>query len=587
MGPAELASPEGVGALIRSLAMGETHDPPTGPLVRPDSGSADTAAGGAGDEQRVSLAQAGALMSAGTALSRVTGFVRVGVIAWAIGATESKLADTYNLANSMPNMVYQLVIGEVLATIFVPVFVEHIKTRARDEAWRLASSLMNLSLLFAAIFSVAAVLLAPWLIRIFTFGVDPALRDQQNEVGAFFLRIFMPQMIFYAAGMVLTGLLNAHRRFGPPMFAPVLNNLIVIATFVVFQRLHPNGAQLADLSTNDKLLLAGGTTLGVIVMTLVLLPSVRRLPGALTLRALDMSHPAIKRVGTLAKYSLGYVTANQIALWAVYALANREEGGVTVYQWSWILYQLPYGIFAVSIITYIVREVSDHNVVADHASMRREVSRGLRMIAFIIIPASVGFIALAEPIIRLLLEHGRFGAASTSLTADTFALMATGLAAYAAFQQIMRAFYAMQDTRTPFYVNLAVNAVNVGAAVPLFGVLGVRGLALAHAASYVAGAIGGGIALRARLGGLDGRRLLRSHARIATASLATGGIAWIAARALGDAVALGTLAGQAGQVFGAVVAGLVTYGLAARVLHIEEARALFEVAGGRAGRRGR
>jgi putative peptidoglycan lipid II flippase len=529
-----------------------------------------------------SLSRATAVMSAGTLASRATGFVRIAVMAWAIGATESKLADTYNLANSMPNIVYQLVLGEILATIFVPVFVEYITTRNRDEAWTLASSVLNIAIIVGTAFACVTVLIAPWLIKIYTFNVHPiGLRHQQEVTGTFFLRLFMPQMVFYATGAVLTGLLNAYRKFAVPMFAPVLNNLIVIATFALFRFQHHGRApQLNQLTAGDKWLLGGGTTLGVVAMTMVLWPFVRRLPGRYRPRAMQWRHPAIRHVGNLAKYSFGYVIVNQIGLWLVYALANGAHGvldkggGVTAYQYSWILYQLPYGIFAVSVMTYIVREVSEHHVRGDMDAVQRDISLGLRTTALVVLPAAAGFVALSRPLIRLLLQHGAFTAASTALTADTFAWMAIGLGAYAAFQQMMRAFYAMQDTKTPWLVNIGATGANIVTAIPLYHAMGVPGLGLSHAISYLVGAVYGGWVLRRRIGGLDGARLASSHLRIGAAAIVTGVVAWVVARATGSVFDVTTAMGQLLHVLCAVAAGAVAYVVCARAFGVEEVRPL-------------
>src|SRR6266568_1970941 len=529
-----------------------------------------------------SLARATVAMSIGTALSRVTGFGRIAVMAWAIGATESKLPDTYNLANSMPNIVYQLVLGEILATIFVPVFVEHIKTRAREDSWKLASSILNIAFVVAAIFSAITVLLAPQLIKIYAFHVPAAQRAQQEAVGGFFLRLFMPQMMFYAVGAVMTGLLNAYRKFAVPMFAPILNNAIVIGTFVIFRFEHTKSTPtLSSITAGDKWLLGGGTTLGVIAMTLVLVPFIAKLPGRYQFRAFQWRHPAIRHVGNLAKYSFGYVIVNQVGLWVMFALANGKQGGVTAFNNAWILFQLPYGIFAVSVMTFIVREISEHYVTRDLAAVRRDVSLGLRTTAFIVFPASAGFIALSLPLNRLLLQHGEFTARSTHLFADTFVLMAIGLGAYAAFQQIMRAFYAMQDTKTPWVVNLASVLLNVVTAVPLYIAMGVPGLALSHAISYIGGAAYGAVVLRKRIGGLDGTRLFTSHMRIGLASVATGVVAWLIAKGVGSVVDVGRVGGQLAQVGTAVLGGMALYVVAAKLLGVDELQPLIGMVAGR------
>jgi putative peptidoglycan lipid II flippase len=528
-------------------------------------------------EQPLSLARTTAVMSVGTSLSRVTGFARLAVMAWAIGGAETKLPDTYNLANSLPNIVYQLVLGEILATIFVPVFVEYIKTRARDEAWRLASTILNSAFIIAGAFSLITILAAPWIIKIYTWRVaDPIVRAQQEATGTFFMRIFMPQMIFYATGAVLTGLLNAHRKFAPPMFAPILNNLIVMATFVGFRIMHgPGSPDLATLTGAEKWLLAGGTTLGVVVFTSALWPYVRKLPGRYTFRALDWGHPAIRKVGSLAKYSFAYVIVNQIGLWVILAIANARSGGVSAYQSSFILYQLPYGIFAVSVMTVLVTSLSEHNLRGDKPAMRQDISLGLRTTAFVIVPAAAGFVALSHPLIRLLLERGAFTPRSTQLYADTFAYMAVGLPAYAAFQQILRAFYAQQDTKTPLVVNSWAVVITSAFAIPLYRALGVPGLGLAHTIGYLWAVAHGGVLLRRRLEGIDGRRLLSSHARIGVASAVTALVAWVVARALEPAP--GALAGSAVQVGAAVGAGIVLYAGLAAAFRMDEFRPVWRL----------
>jgi len=527
-------------------------------------------------------------MSAGTALSRITGFLRLAVIAWAIGGVESKLPDTYNLANSMPNIVYQLVLGEILATLFVPVFVDYLTTRAKKEAWQLASSILNLAIVITAAVSVVAVLLAPWIIKIYTFRLHGPERVYQEQVGAFFLRLLLPQMIFYAAGSVLTGLLNAHRRFAIPMFAPVLNNVIVMATFVLFRNLHPHELPtLQTLTGWDKLLLGGGTTLGVIAMTLVLWPFVLRLKDQqYSPREFDWRNPAIKHVGRLAKFSIAYVVVNQIGLWIVFALANGVPGGVTAYQSAFILYQLPYGIFAVSVFTALIPELSEHHVRKDAGAFRSDLSLGLRTTLFIIVPAAAGFIALSQPIVRLLLQHGVFSSASTDLFARTFLLMSIGLAAYAVFQQLMRASYARQDTKTPWIVNGCAVAFNIAISVPLFLWLHVPGLGLGHAVSYLFAAALGGAVLRHQLGGLDGARILRSTVRISIAAAASAAGAWLVSRGLAPAGEEPALGPQLLQVGAAIAAGVAIYAGLAAAFHLDEFRPLLRMVAGRFSRGG-
>jgi putative peptidoglycan lipid II flippase len=303
-----------------------------------------------------------------------------------------------------------------------------------------------------------------------------------------------------------------------------------------------------------------------------------------SVREFDWRNPAIRHVGSLAKWSLGYVIVNQIGLWVIFALANGIQGGVTAYQSSFILYQLPYGIFAVSVFTALVPMLSEHHVRSDLGAFRRDLSLGVRTTLFVVVPASAGFIALSHPIVRLLLQHGVFQAGSTALFADTFLLMAIGLAAYAVFMQLMRACYARQDTKTPWIVNSIAVAVNIGLALPLFAWLDVPGLALAHALSYIFAAVLAGAVMRRQLGGLDGRRMASSTLRISVAAAASAAGAWAFARAIApdDAAALGR---QLIQVGGAIAVGLAIYAGLAALLKLDEFRPLMRMVAGRFTRR--
>lgn len=526
-----------------------------------------------------SVGRATVLMGIGTSFSRISGFVRVAIIAWAIGGVESKLPDTYQLANTLPNIVYQLVLGEILATIFVPIFVEHL-TKGREETRKLSSTILAVAVLGAGAFALITILAAPWLIKIYTFRLTGADRVAQEQVGAFFLRLFMPQMIFYATHSILAGLLDAHGRFGAPRFVPILNNVIVSATFIAFRFSHGSvQPTLESLTTGDKLLLGLGTTTGVAFLVIGLIPAVRRLPGWFSWKAIDWRHPALRRVATLAKWSLVYVIVNQVGHWVVKALANGVQGGVAAYDNSFTLFQLPYGIVAVSVFSALVPLLSRHSQRGDLDSFRHDLRLGLRMSSFIVLPASAGLIALSQPLMRVLLEHGVFSARSTRLFADTFAYMAIGLWAYAMFQQLMRAFYSMQDTRTPTIVNSAGVAVNVVTALPFFYLMGVPGLGLSQSISYLLALIYGVVVMRSRVGSLGGRELGGWLLRVGMASLATGLAAWAVAGALESAIDVSNLTGQIIQVTVAIAAGVAVYVALAAALKIEELRRALRMAG--------
>jgi putative peptidoglycan lipid II flippase len=512
-----------------------------------------------------------AVMTAGTALSRLTGFGRLAAMTFALGVTESKLADAYNVANVTPNMIYDLVLGGIIASTFVPVFVEWLETHGREEAWRVARTVLTLTAVIGGAITVVAILAAPWIIDLYASGFTGPEAEAARKLATFFLRWFLPQIVLYGLGAgIMTGLLNAHRRFGAPMFAPILNNLIVIATFLTFAAIHGQADVSVDsLTDGERWLLALGTTAGVAVMTFALVPSLRRV-GFRFRPSFEWRHPAVRQMGKLASWQLVYVAAGQIALLSVIILAGPEQGGYTAYAAAFIFFQLPYGIFAVSIMTALLPALSSLWVAEDRAEFRSQIALGIRATAFIVLPASIGYVALAGPIVRLLLEHGVTTSASSDLVAEVLAVFAIGLFSFSAFQLLLRAFYAMQDTRTPALINVAAAGLHIVANIVLFALWKVKGLALAHALSYTFAAVVAGAVLRRRTGGLEGRRLASGLGRIGLASAATGGAAWLASRGVGNVLGTETLFDQAAQVTVGVAAGLMIFLALVVLLRVEE-----------------
>lgn len=511
-----------------------------------------------------------AVMSVGTALSRVTGFLRLSAMAYALGIAETRLADAYNIANITPNIIYELALGGILSSVFVPVFVEWLQSRGRDAAWDVARKVLGIAAVSLLIICVLGIVLAPWIIRLYTVGVPAGQRQVVEDLASFFLRWFMPQIVFYGIGAVATGLLNAHRRFAVPMFAPILNNFIVIATFLTFAAMsHPGQAILA--TGPQKLVLAVGTTLGVVVMTVALWPSLRRLGFRFRWRP-GWIDEAVVRIAHLAKWVVVYVVANQLGYLVVLILAARVKGGFTAYAAAFILFQLPHAIFVVSVFTALLPAMSSRWVDGDRRAFRELLARGIRWTAVIVVPAALGYLVLAVPIVRLLLEHGAAGPTSTDLVAGILVFFSLGLFSFSSFQLLLRAYYSMQDTRTPALVNIAAVGLNV--LVDLLFVLalgmGVRGLALGHATAYTFGSIALLALIRRRLGGVDGRRILSGLSRTFLAAGITAGVAWVTSRAIGGWVGTDTLGGQAAQVLGAVVAGILAFVAAALMFRVEE-----------------
>lgn len=526
------------------------------------------------EDSRGAFVRSAAVMSVGTTLSRVTGLLRLSAQTAAVGVTVSALGNTYTTANTTPNIIYELALGGILTSVFVPVFVEWAQRHGREEAWLLANRVLSLALVVLASVAVLGAIFAPQIIRLYLVASDAADKETQVALGAFFLRWFMPQIVFYGIGAIAIGVLNADRRFAAPMFAPILNNLVVIATFGVYALLLGSGTPSVDRITSaEKTVLAAGTTLGVFAMTAALWPSLRRLGFRWRLR-FDWDHPVVRRLGKLALWIVVYVVANQLAYVIIIVLTGRfPPGGYQIYASAFILFQLPHAIFAVSIFTALLPAMSGRWADRDPAGVLALFSRGLRDTVVVVLPAALGYIALALPIVRLLLQYGNAVDADAEQIARTLQAFAVGLPFFSAFQLLTRTFYAMQDTRTPAMVNVAAATVNVGA--DLLFVLGlgwgIPGLALGHAVSYVFATAVCLVLLRRRLGSIDGPRVARTILRVVPAALVAVGAALLAS--LGVERTLGNASGVLGllvQVGTAVITGLLVFLGSALIVRIAE-----------------
>jgi len=517
-----------------------------------------------------SLARPAAVMAVGTALSRLTGLGRVVAAAYALGVTESRLADSYNIANTLPNVVYELILGGVLTSVFIPVVIEQLRTKDSDEAWRAVSAMVSTALAVLAVLTLVTVAIAPFIIDLFTTRVSGAQAAQQHDLATFFLRVFAPQIALYGFAAIAAGLLNAHGRFAVPMFVPILNNLVVIGAFLAFAALStgvPSNGSVND-DTGLKLLLGLGTTGGVLAMAAIYVPYLRSLPGRLRAR-MDFRHPAVRKLARLSAWTLGYVVTNTIGFFISFYLANGKQGGVTAYVTAYAFFQLPIGIAGVSIMTALVPKLSAHFVDGDRQLFRARLSGGIATTAILLVPATAAYLVLGRPLIQALLEHGVVRSGSVDLVSSVLALFAIGLLPFSAYSILMRAFYTRQDARSPALINIAENGVTIALDFALFPSLGVKGLALAHTLGYVAGCAVAVARLRGPVGGLGGRELARDLGKVTVAAAVCAGV-------MGAIVALTDSAMSAGDTRALVQlvvgggAGLGAFLLAANALKVRD-----------------
>lgn len=474
------------------------------------------------------LLRASAVVGIGTALSRVTGFLRVAAIAYALGA--AALAGTYSYANETPNMLYELLLGGVLTATLVPQFVRHVEREDRDAI----SAIFSVAMVALVVVSIAGVLLAPWIVDLFTLRVEGPDRAAQQEVATTLVRLFMPQMLFYGFIALATAVLHAHRRFAAAAFAPVLNNVVVIAIFVSLPRLVDGPITLERVRGDTGLLLALGlgTTAGIAAVALVLVPVLGH--ARVRIRPLlHWRHHAVITMARLSGWTVGYVIANQIALWIVLVLANGTDGGPFVYLSAYAFFQLPHGLLAVSLMTTTAPEMASAAERGDFTALRERLSDGLRLTTVVILPCAAALVGLARPIVVALLQRGAFSAADAAVVAETVAGFAVGLVFFSSYLFTLRAFYSMHDTRTPFFLNCVENALNIALAIPLYAWLGLPGLALAFSGAYAGAAGLTLVVLHRRLHGVDGRHLLDTTGRALVPALAVALVTWGVARALG------------------------------------------------------
>lgn len=563
-----------------------------GETATPDGSGGPRSSG----ESTGGLARSALIMTIGTGLSRITGLLRVVALTVTLGITESKVADTYNLANTTPNIIYELILGGILSAIFVPVFVQARKQQGQEGAWQLARLVLTLTVVALGTLAVVGMLGAEWIMWVYTLGVDdPEVRAAQIRVGSVLLVMFLPQIVFYGLGTVMTGMLNANRRFGVPMFAPILNNLVVIGVGVAYYVLAAGQVkQLEELTRGDLLLLGLGTTAGVVVMAMVQWPFLRRL-GFRYRPAWNPRHPELRKMAGLSAFTIGFVVVNQLAYMVIPILAAQVQGGYTAYQNALMFFQLPHGLFAVSIITALLPTMSEQALTKDWDRFRASLAQGVRLTGFVLFPATVGYLILAEPLTSLLLQHGVVQPESIALLSRVLVVLTLGLVPFSLFQLTLRAFYALQDTRVPFQVNLVAAGVRVVLDVVLFMLLPtewkIAGIAAGHAVSYTVGLALLLRRLRPRIGGrLGGLKITEALTRMLLASLLMGVVVALVAagsqtlttRLLGSDT--GLLLDLVAVVTG-LLSGLTAYLVAARVLRIEELRQLGGLVGRRLGGR--
>ncbi|MER5447866.1 murein biosynthesis integral membrane protein MurJ [Streptomyces sp. NPDC002766] len=537
------------------------------------------------------LLKSSAVMAAGTMVSRLTGFVRSALIVSALGT--ALLGDTFQVAYQLPTMIYILTVGGGLNSVFVPQLVRAMK-EDDDGGEAFANRLLTLVIVALAALTAVAVLAAPVLVRVLSVKVagDPAA----NEVAVTFTRYFLPSIFFMGIHVVMGQILNARGKFGAMMWTPVLNNIVIIVTLGMFLWVYGTSAHshiaVTSIPPEGQRLLGIGVLLGLVVQALAMIPYLRETGFRLRLR-FDWKGHGLGKAAMLAKWTVLFVLANQAGALVVTQLAtaavkdtNIAGTGFSAYANAQLIWGLPQAIITVSLMAALLPRISRSAAEGDRGAVRDDISQGLRTTAVAIVPIAFGFLALGIPMCTLIFGTSGTGAATNM----GYMLMAFGLGLipYSVQYVVLRAFYAYEDTRTPFYNTVIVAAVNAGASALCYLVLPARWAVAGMAAAYgLAYAIGVGVAwnrLRKRLGGdLDGARVLRTYARLCIASVPAAALSGVACYGIGHTLGQGVVGSFAAMLVGGAVL-LGVFFVAARKMRIEELNSLVGMVRGRLGR---
>ncbi|GGW52985.1 hypothetical protein GCM10010503_32650 [Streptomyces lucensis JCM 4490] len=537
------------------------------------------------------LLKSSAVMAAGTMVSRLTGFIRSALIAAALGL--GFLADSFQVAYQLPTMIYILTVGGGLNSVFVPQLVRSMK-EDEDGGEAFANRLLTLVMVALAALTGLAMFAAPLLVRM----LSPTIADNPaaNEVAVTFTRYFLPSIFFMGIHVVMGQILNARGKFGAMMWTPVLNNIVIIVSLGMFIWVYGTAANshmtVTSIPAEGQRLLGVGVLLGLVVQALAMIPYLRETGFRIRLR-FDWRGHGLGKAAMLAKWTVLFVLANQLGAMVVTQLSTAAGDGSGVkgtgfaaYANAQLIWGLPQAIITVSLMAALLPRLSRSAAEGDGGAVRDDISQGLRTTAVAIVPIAFGFVALGIPMCTLIFGSAGIGSATNM----GYMLMAFGLGLipYSVQYVVLRAFYAYEDTRTPFYNTVIVAAVNAAASGLCYLLLPSRWAVAGMAAAYgLAYAIGVGVAwrrLRKRLGGdLDGARVLRTYARLGLASVPAAVLSGAACYGIGHTLGQGII----GSFAALIVGGAVLFGIffvAARRMRIDELNSLVGMVRGRLGR---
>ena len=501
--------------------------------------------GKAGTPASGRLLNATAVMASGTLISRVLGFVRAGLLVIVLGATTPQ-AESFSVATVVPNSLYMLVAGGALNTVLVPQIVRHAKNDD-DGGEAFVNRIMTAFLALLLAVTILATVLTPAIIPLWANEVwrAPANAAHWQQL-LFMASLTMPQLFFFGAFFLIGQVLNARDRFGPMMWAPILNNVVGIGVLGLYLAVWGSNTNPGEPFSNAQVLLLGlGSTLGIVVQTIALVPAMRA-AGFRYRPRWDLKGQGLGASFHLAKWMLGYAVLTTLVQIVVSNLAtsatapvNGSDGGgagITVYNTAYLVWMLPTSLLTVSLATAMLPSAARLAAAHDLAGVGAETTRTLRLALTFLVPSSLAFVALGLPFSRLAFGHGANADGGWNAIGWTLMALALGLIPFTIQYVYLRGFYALEDTRTPFFLQLAISVVNIVVGLGIVAVFHdpmtvAPRLGVAYSIAYAVGAWLTFRALQKRLPGLSGREVTQHTVRLILAVLPgavlAGALAWL------------------------------------------------------------
>ncbi|MBI4301368.1 MAG: murein biosynthesis integral membrane protein MurJ [Chloroflexi bacterium] len=452
------------------------------------------------------LGTAALTVVAGFVASRFLGLVRNMVIGDAFGTSPE--LDAYFAAFRVPDLIFQLLAGATLGSAFIPTFARYLTKGDPQEAWRLASSVLNLILIFTLVVTLLALIVAPWLVPLTVPGFSTSLK----ELTVILTRIMLLSSIFFCVSGIITGILNARYHFFFPALAPVLYNLSIIGGAVFLSG--PLGVRG----------LAVGVVVGSFLHLIIQVPGLSKVGMRYRLEA-RLSHPGVREVGRLMLPRVFGLAAMQTNFLVTTILASTlVSGSLAALSYAWALLMLPVGVFGMAVGTAVFPSLAEQAAAEHLDALKRTLVVTLRLVLFLTIPATVGLALMRNDLVALIFQRGLFAAESTKATSWALLFYSLGLSGYAAVEILSRGFYALHDTRTPVVFAIVGTGIHIVLGLILIRFLDQGGLALSMSVATALEATALWWVLGRRLGGLEERQVVRSVVKTCIASAVMGAI---------------------------------------------------------------